>query len=327
MRPLPLLGWLALVGLTVTPPSLLGSAGPEAAEFDGRVSVTRAPLPDLGPDSPLTPRDRVVLSGGWPFGGVSALAVSPGGDRLIALADTGRTIVMRPDWRAPSWPAAIRWLPDRPGDRPGKSARDSESLARTRDGWWIGFESTNELRRYPTKFGAVTGGHRSPALAALPVTLGLESLAALPDGRLLGIAEKVRSDGRARLFVWTRARGRIVAERLAWFRPPAGFRATDAVALDDRRLLVLVRRFAVPEGFTSALVLVPLAPTPGFGADVLSGRVVARFGVGADNAEGLALSRENGRTVVWIVSDDNLSPLQRTVLTRYWWTDPEEPRR
>ncbi len=327
MRPLPLLGWLALAGLTVTPPSLLGSAGPEAAAFDGRVTVTRAPLPDLGPGSPLIPRDRVVLSGGWPFGGLSALAVAPRGDRLIALADTGRTITLRPDWRAPRWPTTISPLPARPGDGPSKSARDSESLAWAGGGWWIGFESTNELRRFSRGFTTVNAAYRSPALATLPITLGLESLAALPDGRLLGIAEKVRSDGRARLFVWTLdGFGRVAAERLAWFRPPAGYRATDAVALDDRRLLVLVRRFAVPEGFTSALVLVPLSPTPGFGEDVLSGQVVARFGVGADNAEGLALSREDGRTLVWVVSDDNLSPLQRTVLTRYWWSDPAGPR-
>ena len=327
MRALPLFGWLALAGLTVTPPSLLGSAGPEASAFDGRVGVARVALPRLGLGSPLVPRDRIVLSGGWPFGGLSALAVSPGGDRLIALADTGRTVTLHPDWRASSWSATIRFLPDRLGDAPGKAARDSESLAQTDDGWWIGFESINELRHYPPDFSAVVGGFRSPALCDLPATLGLESLAALPDGRLLGIAETVGADGRARVFVWTRAGGRIVAERLAWFRPPAGYRATDAVALDRHRLLVLVRRFAVPEGFTSALMLVPLTPTPGFGENLLTGAVVARFGDGADNAEGLALSHEGGRPMVWIVSDDNLSPLQRTVLTRYWWADPTRPSR
>lgn len=321
MRMLPLLPWLALAGLTITPPSLYGSAGPEAWGFDGSVTAERIRPVPAGPW--LEARDRWVLSGGWPFGGLSALDVSPDG-QLTALADTGRVVTIRPRLDAREWSAAIRALPERDGDRRGKAARDSESLARTAGGvWWIGFEKRNELRRYDARLTRVTGGHGSPALAKLSTSSGLESLAVLPDGRLLGIAETVRRDGRSPAFLWTlNRRGKVELERTLWLHPPTGYRATDSVALDEERLLVLVRRFDVTTGFSAALVLVPLAPKPGFGSDVLSGQVVANFGTELDNAEGLALSRENGRTVVWIVSDDNLSGLQRTILARYWWREP-----
>lgn len=327
MRSLPLLGWLALAGLTITPPSLYGSAGPEARQFDGKLTVTREK--PLRAGRWLVPRDRWTLSGGWPFGGLSALSVSAAGDRLVAIADTGRLVTLRPRWGSTEWPVTIRWLPTGGSDGRGKSWRDSESLARTADGeWWIGFEKRNELRRYDAPLARLTGRYRSAATAKLSSASGLEALAALPDGRLLGIAEMVKRDGRAPAFLWSRDRaGDIVAERPIWFRPPDGYRATDAVALDGERLLVLVRRFDVPTGFSTALVLVPLAPRPGFGADVLSGEVVADFGTELDNAEGLALSREAGRTVVWIVSDDNRSGLQRTMLARWWWTGPEESGR
>jgi hypothetical protein len=33
--------------------------------------------------------------------------------------------------------------------------------------------------------------------------------------------------------------------------------------------------------------------------------------------EGVSTTVENGRTIVWLVSDDNFSPLQRTLLLKF----------
>lgn len=328
MRPLPAFGVLALLGLIVTPFAPSGSAGLGAQPFDGRVSVTVIRAQDMnGVDGALVPRAAWVLDGGREFGGLSALHVTQSGPEtsLLAVADTGRvTRLTLPRSGSGSVDASLSDLPRLASEGNAKGGRDSESLARTADGnWWVGFEKRDEIRRYPPRFDRITARHRSRAMAKLPASSGLEALAALPGGRLIGIAEDVKRDGRSPAFLWsTDAHGGIASERRLWFRPPPGYRATDAVLLDDDRLLVLVRRFGVPEGFTSALVLVPLSPQPGFGEPELAGRVIARLGPAFDNAEGLSLTRQNGRTVVWIVSDDNLSPLQRTVLASFWLTLP-----
>ena len=36
-----------------------------------------------------------------------------------------------------------------------------------------------------------------------------------------------------------------------------------------------------------------------------------------DNMEALSVEQKAGRTIIWIASDDNFNPLQRTVLMRF----------
>ena len=36
-----------------------------------------------------------------------------------------------------------------------------------------------------------------------------------------------------------------------------------------------------------------------------------------DNMEGVSVTVENGRTIVWLASDDNFFPLQRTLLLKF----------
>ncbi len=327
MRRTSLLGCLALAGLCVTPPSLVTSSGPGARAFTGTIAVLP---PDQAPGDPhsawLTPIRTEVLRGAEPFGGVSALAIEQlgGAPIAIALADTGLVIRFRLTDRRDVRPARIVRLPRAPGDGSGKPDRDTESLAAAPDGgWWVGLEHLNELRRYSADWTHLTGRYRSRALADLPDTSGLEALAALPGRRLIGIAEAVRGDGRSPAFLWSLdGRGRIAHERPLWFRPPQSYRATDAVALNATELLVLTRRFAVPEGFTAALMLVPLTPHPGFGPDELTGPVIARFGPGYDNLEGMALTGAGHARTLWLISDDNISPLQRTVLASFRLSDP-----
>ena len=84
------------------------------------------------------------------------------------------------------------------------------------------------------------------------------------------------------------------------------------------------------DGFTARLSLVTL---PRLEAGViLTGRVVATFAPPGltDNFEALALSRENGKPVLWVASDDNLFFLQRTLLLKFdlpvdWLSDAPAP--
>ena len=101
------------------------------------------------------------------------------------------------------------------------------------------------------------------------------------------------------------------------YRPPEGFDPTDAAQLPDGRILILNRRFALDSLFTGVLVL--LDPSAMRKGDVLTGRVIARFEppVISDNYEGLSVAMENGRPIIWIVSDDNYERWQRTLLLKF----------
>jgi hypothetical protein len=101
------------------------------------------------------------------------------------------------------------------------------------------------------------------------------------------------------------------------YRPPPNYRANDAALLPDGRALVLNRRWTVLQGFTAKLTVLPLdrlAP----GTERV-GREIADFRppLVVDNLEGLSVTREGGRTIVWITSDDNYLPLQKTLLLKF----------
>ena len=53
--------------------------------------------------------------------------------------------------------------------------------------------------------------------------------------------------------------------------------------------------------------------------NVLAGQEIAelRPPVSVDNMEALSITQEKGRTILWIASDDNFSPLQRTLLMKF----------
>ncbi|MEG8039789.1 hypothetical protein QP166_10725 [Sphingomonas sp. LR60] len=54
---------------------------------------------------------------------------------------------------------------------------------------------------------------------------------------------------------------------------------------------------------------------------MLRGSVVARFGtaLGNENAEGLAVSQEGGRVMIWLVTDNDGAFWRRTILAKFRW--------
>ena len=81
-----------------------------------------------------------------------------------------------------------------------------------------------------------------------------------------------------------------------------------------RTILLVV---ALLEGFSARL---GLAAAPALEAgSVLAGEEVAslRRPLTVDNMEGVSVTVEHGRTIVWLVSDDNFFPLQRTLLMKF----------
>ena len=101
------------------------------------------------------------------------------------------------------------------------------------------------------------------------------------------------------------------------YRAPEGYRPTDATLLPDGRLLILNRRIGLPQGFSAKLAL--LDPAKIESDKAITPQVIATLAspLLVDNMEGLAVTEENGRIIVWMISDDNFTALQRTILMQF----------
>ncbi len=258
------------------------------------------------------------------FGGLSGLLVSADGARLTAVSDEGRWVTARIGYDEHGHLAglsqgAIGRLHGPGGSHPsGKRDRDSEALARLPGGGiLVAFERHHRLWRYPPG-GNPLAGHAEPrptppGLSELRSNSGIEALATLADGALFALAEGRKEEAESPAFL---LRGG------AWsgLRYPrrGGFRPTGAATLPGGDLLVIERRFNILDGIAVRLRRIPAAAIrPGA---LLEGEVLATLTppLSLDNLEGVAVRRtEAGETLVYLVSDDNFKPIQRTLLLMF----------
>jgi hypothetical protein len=251
------------------------------------------------------------------FGGISAMHIA--GGKLTAVNDAGWTIRLPLPERAGPVRGIVEPLPEGPG-RPGiKSQRDSESLAILGRHAWIAFERQNAVWRYSTVSWR-SDAHAVPAaLRGWPRNSGSEGIVRLRDGRFLIFSEGAPAPGdtkQAALFLGDPALPSTRSVSLR-YRPPVGYRVTDAAPLPDGRLLILTRRFTIFEGVSAKLVLARL-PKLATGA-LIAGEVIAELRRPdlVDNMEALSVAQEDGRTIVWMASDDNFMPVQQTLLLKF----------
>ncbi len=253
------------------------------------------------------------------FGGFSSMHVA--GDRFTLLSDGGGIVrfTMGADWRIRD--AETAELPGGPGTGWQKQDRDSESMAVRLDGSvLVGFERANAIYRYDAGLTRVLASTRPRGLRKWWENSGPESMATLPDGTTLVLSEShmlPRKQGFSALHFL----GDPTAPGTRWYQfqyvADKGFSVTDAVALPDGRLLVLLRDFDVRQLFTARLQVADLRGLrPGA---IVTGRTIARFDrtVAHDNFEALSLQIENGRPVLWIASDDNQQFWQRSLLLKF----------
>jgi len=252
------------------------------------------------------------------FGGISAIIVE--GDEVLAFSDSGSVFRFPAPRRSGTLPLRIGRVPRGPGSGRRKSDRDVESAAAAAGSVWLAYEGRNAVWRYRRTDLAFEAAAAPDALGELPYSRGPEAMARLADGRFLILSEgPLAADGTTPAFLFegdpalaaTRARA-------LRYRPPAGYRPTEAAALADGRVLVLNRSFDIFRGW-EAVLTVSDARRLRAGATI-AGRPLASF-TGAltrDNLEALGVTREGGRTIVWIASDDNFLPLlQRTLLMKF----------
>jgi hypothetical protein len=191
---------------------------------------------------------------------------------------------------------------------------DSEALAMAPDGsLYAAFEHDNSLRRLklePSGDWSTERLHAGPLLDGSPRNEGLEALARLPDGTLVALSEGARvapdvargvafDNGHPLAFGYTTGPG---------FKPVAA-------AATPGRLYVLERSVGVLTGWQSRLTRSDISSAAISGT--LEGEELLRIDAGpvAENYEGLAiLAPAAGPQTLFMISDDNRSALQRTLL-------------
>ncbi len=255
------------------------------------------------------------------FGGLSGLLVSEDGGRMTVLSDQGHWVTARLLYDGAGRLTGVAEAEigelHGPGGAHlrGKRDRDSEALTRLPDGAIVvAFERNHRLWRYPA--GATPlAGQPAPlptpsALEALRSNSGIEALATLSDGALFALAEGRREAAKSPAYL---RRDGAWAE-LA-YRRHGGFRPTGAARLPDGDLLVIERSFNIIDGVAvrlrriAAQTIVPGARLEGAAIAVL------RPPLTVDNLEGIAARRNAaGETLIYLVSDDNFNPFQRTLL-------------
>ncbi len=297
----------------------------------GEIRVKAVPV-ELNPQKPGAKTvGRLVFMRGFElvsdhgrFGGLSGLDISPDGRRLRAVSDLGNWITAElthdADGRliaAESWRAAPLLTPT--GDEVNGLQRDAEGLTRDFDGsFLVSFEQDHRIWRYPRDL------HVPPAPVATPFDLtgaprngGLEGITLLPDGTVLGITEK-HANGDGGLKGWLMKNGAALGIS---YVPRKGFSPTDLAALPNGDVLLLERSFHF---IAMRARVVRLSRTGLAAGATVHGGTVAHLQrpLTVDNFEGLAVRRDRaGRTLLYLVSDNNFLAFQRTLLLQFRMID------
>ena len=317
-----------------------GGGAPAAHADDDAILVTARKIVDFDPSAAGIRRfDGLEWLGGLSlvssdrrFGGLSGLVTTDGGRRLLAVSDYGDWFEARLSIDEAGRPTAVTdarlvRLAGLDGEPiAGKRAGDAEAVAMRRTGagpeFLVSLETPGHILVY----------RGDPPFAARPTRLaGPAAIAAAPSngrGEALAVAPAgTPRAGAVVIFAEAPAAGAAtiaggILEGGRW-RPIAlaasgGYAATDAAFLPDGDLLVLERRFGLGHGIGMRIRRVPAA-TVAPGA-TLDGPVLveADFGQEIDNMEAMAVDRDaEGRTVLTLLSDDNRSLLQRTLVLRF----------
>ena len=260
------------------------------------------------------------------FGGLSGLSIGSDGKRY-AISDNGYWLsakMVRNEVDAlinlVDWQIAPLLTPS--GTPVSGNLRDAEALTRLKDGsFLVAFEGIHRIWRYdapPYTFQSIpTDVQISPEIARAPANGGMEGIASLPDGRLLILTEEFENpDGSFKGWL---IEGQKAVE-LSYI-PARGFHVTDCAALDNGDVLVLERRY-VPLGILSARITLVEGSGLRAGAKLVGKELLKiEQPLAAENYEGIAVERTSKGTMIFIVSDDNYSSFQQTLLLQFLLPD------
>jgi hypothetical protein len=323
----------AVAFLTFAAPSSGGEI-PRKPELPTPIEVVGKPIPFFEPRDPsrrrfgmLDYRGGMVLTSPYrQFGGISAIRVGVDGAGFLAVSDIGRwwrgRIVY--DGKRPAGIADAEMAPLLGTDGMPLGARrwyDSESIAIDGGTVYVGIERVDQIVRFDYgRFGLTARGQAIPTkFPKLPYNKSLECLEFVPKGlplagTLIVVTERgLDAAGNLLSFL-------IKGETFGNFtvKRSDDFDVSDCALLPGGDLLILERRFSYWRGIAMRIRRLPMASIkPGA---LVDGPILieADMGYQIDNMEGLSVHRAaDGDLVLTLVSDDNFSLLQRTILLQF----------
>jgi hypothetical protein len=326
-------GALALFGLH----ALAEPQTPRVAEPPVRLEIRSRPIPGFEVRDPsrrrfgkLDFRGGIELTSPYKeFGGVSAIRVRPDGASFLALTDRSRwlrgRIVYQGDRPADVMDAEMAPILGSDGKPLGaRRWYDTESLAEDGGIAFIGIERVHQIVRADVGKHGLSARAQPitvpPDFKTLPSNGSIETLVAVPRGRdplagtLIAIAERGYDEaGNIKGFlVGGRSPGSFAV------KTSDQFEISDGALLPGGDLLILERRYSLLRGVAMRMRRIPLGLIrPGALVDgpIL---IYADLGYEIDNMEGLSVHQTaRHETVLTVVSDDNFSPVQRTLLLQF----------
>lgn len=262
------------------------------------------------------------------FGGLSGWRFEKQGERFIALSDKGNWFTGRLVYQGKRLAglADVTSAPMLDSDGRKITARgwfDTESLALDGSTVYVGLERVNQIMRFDFSKGGIRARGQAIAVpegvSRLPFNKGLETLVFVPKGQplagtLIAISEAgLDAAGNIQGFlIGGPSPGEFTVVR------SKNYDISDAVLLPSGDLLLLERKFSLLEGVGIRIRRVPIKSLlPGA---LLDGPTIFEVDLGyeIDNMEGIdAHVTEDGETVLTLISDDNFSMIQRTLLLQF----------
>lgn len=310
-------------------------ASPQAEPPEQPVDITinATPIAAFQADNPsqvrfgsLEFRGGLVLTSPYKsFGGISGLRIAPDGEHFLALSDRatwfrGRIVF---EGKRPAGIADASADSVRDGDGKPAPRWDTESIAEDGHRLFVGLERTHNIfafdfdwKGFPVGAKPVSG---PPELKDLPFNQGLEAVVFIPKNfrlpqTLIGFSEHgLTEEGNLKAFlIGGPTPGLFAVKRTD------GFDISDASLLPGGDVLILERQYSMQRGVAMRIRRLRLD-------DIKPGAVVdgstiieADSRCQIDNMEALSVNRNSeAETVITILSDNNNSAIQRTVLLQF----------
>ena len=257
---------------------------------------------------------------GQNIGGLSGLRWDAESGRLLAITDDARWIWMTPtelnERLVGLGEIEVGPLLGLDGEPlTGKEEGDSESLTRSaKGGWLISFERMHRVWHYSDLTAKPVTTQIDPIalLGPLANNNGVEAMASSADLLVL-CAERGWAADKPNCLIKDWSTGDLTglyASAVAAVEV-LGANPTDADIGSDGAIYVLFRSYSPQDGNAASIV--------SYRSDISirQGRMALLPPLTVDNFEGLAVREEDGRTFLYIVSDDNFSSSQRTLLMKF----------
>ncbi|WP_421780106.1 esterase-like activity of phytase family protein [Kiloniella litopenaei] len=268
------------------------------------------------------------------FGGLSGLEVSSDGRSLLAIGDKGLWLTGRLNYGLNGNLLSLTngLLSTMQGSKGQnlvrKKDRDSESIALADNGAvYVSFERDHRILEYAAPLTMTTGAIALPQdfTDIASNNRGIEALTWLSGNCLLAIPERTTVSAKT-------SQQESVIEAYLWHQQNwdklyleshKNYLPTGLSSTPQGDLLLLEREFSFLEGFKTSLRFFPASEIQtalSLQGYVMRGDVLATFegAESIDNMEGIS-SRigENGETLIYLLSDDNLSFAQDTLLLMF----------